>query len=38
MAASARWMGVVPAVLKAKKDKYNVFCDDKHDGLFIQDR
>lgn len=33
----ARWMGAEPQTLKATIDKYNSFCDKKHDELFAKD-
>jgi fumarate reductase flavoprotein subunit len=33
----AKWMSVVPQVLKATIDEYNVFCDQKYDPTFAKD-
>jgi fumarate reductase flavoprotein subunit len=34
----AKWMGVVPQVLKATIDEYNGFCDQKYDPTFARIR
>jgi fumarate reductase flavoprotein subunit len=33
----AKWMGVVPQVLKATIDEYNGFCDQRYDPIFAKD-
>jgi fumarate reductase flavoprotein subunit len=34
---AARWMGIVPADLKATVDEYNSSCDDKRDSFLAKD-
>ena len=34
----AEWIGVLPPILKATVDEYNVVCDRGHDPIFVKER